>query len=77
MKCAGCHKTPDDIYEYVEATNEEDMTPDEFVASQEGTYDPESGNFLCTPCYMSVGMPSSPTGWTATPDNLTQIGLTP
>lgn len=63
--CTGCNKHPDQLEEYVEAARDEDMTPNEYVMSEEGTYNRANGHFLCTPCYAKAGMPSSPRGWTA------------
>jgi hypothetical protein len=34
-----------------------------YVRSEEGTYNPENGHFLCDGCYITAGMPSSPSGW--------------
>ena len=34
-----------------------------YVRNNEGTYNPENGHFLCTECYVAIGMPSSPSGW--------------
>ena len=66
--CIGCKKHPDQIEEYLEAVDDEDdpdLTPDEFVKTEEGTYNKENGHFLCTHCYIAAGMPSSPRGWIA------------
>lgn len=63
--CVGCGKPPEQIQEYVEYAADEDMTPDEYVRSEEGTYNKENGHFLCTTCYIKAGMPSSPQGWVA------------
>lgn len=48
---------------------------EDYIVSDEGTYDPSSGFFLCTHCYIAVGMPSSRQGWRATPDNLIRLAL--
>lgn len=64
-KCIGCHKPPSEIAEYIEAAESEDMTPEEYVKSEEGTYNRSNGHFACTDCYFAMGMPSSPTGWKA------------
>ena len=61
--CAGCRKHPDELDEYIEPASEENMTPDEYVREEEGTYNPENGRFLCTECYIAAGMPSHPKGW--------------
>ena len=63
--CIKCMKFPREIPEYVDAAREEDMTPDEFVRQEEGTYNPSNGHFLCTDCYVKAGMPSTPRGWFA------------
>jgi hypothetical protein len=59
-----CNRYPDEITEYVRASEEEDITPDEYVAQEEGTYNSVNGHFLCTECYIKVGMPTAPNGWT-------------
>lgn len=38
---------------------------DEWIRWNEGTYNPENGHFACTLCYIRIGQPSSPRGWTA------------
>lgn len=65
--CIGCKKHPDQIPEYLAIAAEEGMTPDSFVRSEEGTYNPENGHFMCTDCYCNAGCPRLPgrTGWRA------------
>ena len=46
-----CERSPSDIPEYVEAAKEEDVTPDQYVVDNEGTFNPKSGHFACTDCY--------------------------
>lgn len=46
------------------------QTDDEYVMAEEGTYDPDSGFFLCDDCYIRMGQPSAPNGWKATKENL-------
>lgn len=58
--CTGCNKTADEIPEYIECAEENDMTVEEYVQSEEGTYNPKNGHFLCTDCYIEAGMPSLP-----------------
>ncbi len=58
--CIGCNKHPDQIEEYIEAAKDEDMTPDEYVRQEEGTYNRENGHFACTSCYITMGMPAKP-----------------
>ena len=55
--CIGCNKTPDQISEYVNMGEEEDMTPEEFVRKEEGTYNKANGHFWCTACYIDAGQP--------------------
>ena len=63
--CVGCLKTPAGLDEYIDMAKLEKMTPDDYVRKEEGTYNPSNGHFLCTPCYVAAGMPSTPTGWKA------------
>lgn len=63
--CIGCGRHPEEIEEYVEAAKQCDLTPDEYVMKEEGTYNPSNGHFLCTVDYVKAGMPSSPRGWHA------------
>lgn len=63
--CIGCNKHPEDLEEYVEMGKVEGMSPEEFVRTEEGTYNPKNGHFLCSPCYIKAGCPSSPLGWVA------------
>lgn len=63
--CTGCGLTPASIHEYKEQAEICDMTPDQFVREEEGTYNSKNGHFLCTNCYLNAGMPSSPRGWVA------------
>lgn len=63
--CIGCGKEPHELEEYVEAATECDDSPARYVMTEEGTYNPKNGHFLCTPCYIKAGMPSNPRGWMA------------
>lgn len=64
--CRYCLKSPSEIEEYIEAAKDCDMTPTDYVRSEEGTYNPANGHFACTDCYIAIGMPSSPgKGWVA------------
>ena len=65
QQCFVCHKKPEDLEEYVEAAADAEIPVAQYVAEEEGTYNPETGNFACTPCYVRIGTPSSPGGWTA------------
>lgn len=63
--CIGCHKTPEEIEEYIQEAAANDMTPIEFVLAEEGTLNPANNHFACTECYIAMGQPSSPRGWVA------------
>jgi hypothetical protein len=63
--CTGCQRHPSEINEYREAAREEMCSPDQYVVTEEGTYNRTNGHFLCTACYIEAGEPSSPNGWVA------------
>ena len=66
--CTGCNKRPKEIDEYIEAVagrENKNISPSDYVKTEEGTYNPTNGHFLCTICYIEAGMPSSPEGWKA------------
>lgn len=64
--CIGCGKTPEQLQEYIDAAEENDLrSPSAYVRQEEGTYNPENGHFLCTECYFKAGAPSGPNGWRA------------
>ena len=65
VRCFECQRFPVELPEYVDAAEDCGMEPDEYVREEEGTFNPESGNFCCTECYVKIGMPSSPNGWRA------------
>jgi len=56
-QCKVCGKAPKELSEYVAAAKDTNMTPTEYVQSEEGTYNPKTGEFYCTPCYVKAGMP--------------------
>jgi len=55
--CLGCGFRPNDLGEYIVASEDYSCTPEEYVIRKEGTYDPETGTFLCTDCYIKAGTP--------------------
>lgn len=55
--CLGCGFRPQELKEYIVEGQINSCTPEEFVAQEEGTYDPETGTFLCTNCYLKAGAP--------------------
>lgn len=64
MRCVGCDRAPEDIPEYVAAGLAEGMTPADYVYEEEGTLNTRTGLFTCTECYVKIGMPTKPGGWT-------------
>jgi hypothetical protein len=68
-RCVGCGKRPAELAEYVEAARPRNyglrISPDTYVRLEEGTYNPQTGRFACSSCYVAMGMPASPTGWRA------------
>ena len=58
--CIGCNKSADEIEEYIEGAKEEEITVEQYVRENEGTYNLENGHMLCTDCYIKAGMPAKP-----------------
>lgn len=65
IRCFLCGGTPDQLDEYVEGAQAYGISPDEYVRSQEGTYNRKSGLFACTACYVAMGSPERSRGWKA------------
>jgi hypothetical protein len=64
--CVGCGRRPHEIGVYVDCAATEEITPDEYVRREEGTYNPATGHFLCDECYIRAGMPVGTDGrWVA------------
>lgn len=63
--CTYCGKRPHQLEEYIVAAAYLEMTPDEYVREEEGTYNISNGHFACTDCYIAIGQPSSREGWVA------------
>ena len=57
MHCKTCKRKPHEILEYVMAAEANDMTPEGFVWSEEGTLNIITKEFYCTDCYIKAGMP--------------------
>lgn len=57
VRCRVCGMTPDQLEEYVDMGRVEGMAPEEFVRSEEGTFNRETGGFYCTACYIRIGQP--------------------
>lgn len=45
IKCLKCNKKPNEIVEYVQLAKEENITPEQFVIKNEGTFNKETGYF--------------------------------
>lgn len=57
-KCRGCGKTPDQIMEYKVLAEECGYdSAEQAVKNEEGTYNPATGLFWCTSCYIKAGQP--------------------
>lgn len=54
VRCIGCGKKPDEIQEYIDAADENGLTPESYVEQEEGTYNPKNGHFLCTACFIEA-----------------------
>lgn len=57
MKCKICGKEPKNLEEYVEAAKELGVSPEYYVRTEEGTFNPETEMFYCTACYIFIDMP--------------------
>lgn len=57
-RCARCHKTPEEIFEYVSMGKIEGLTATEFVLQEEGTLNRTNNRFWCTECYIALGQPT-------------------
>lgn len=58
-KCKICGKKPSELVEYLILAEEEGYSSaEEVVRNEEGTYNPATGFFYCTGCYIKIGMPS-------------------
>lgn len=57
VQCIRCMKRPHQIKEYVDASKSWGISPEEYVRQEEGTYNPATGRFYCTSCYVAAGMP--------------------
>ncbi len=63
--CIGCRKHPDELACYALEADELGISATDYVKQEEGTYNVSNGHFACDRCYISMGMPTSPLGWTA------------
>jgi len=58
INCKNCNRKPEEIYEYEISSKIEGVTPIQYVIQEEGTYNPKTGKFYCTKCYIELGMPT-------------------
>ena len=56
-KCKVCGRRPDEIQEYIDEASYERITPEQYMIQEEGTFNPKTGLFYCTDCYIKIGMP--------------------
>lgn len=63
--CFRCGASPSEAEEYDGPAAELDISVDEYVRQQEGTYNEQTNHYCCTECYIIIGMPASPGGWRA------------
>jgi len=58
VRCKGCGRKPEEILEYKTLVLENDYeSEEEAVICGEGTFNPRTGEFYCTECYVKAGMP--------------------
>ncbi|SHJ53500.1 hypothetical protein SAMN02745163_02087 [Clostridium cavendishii DSM 21758] len=57
MECKCCGRKPSEIEEYIEMVECGEYKTAELAAKDDGTYNPSTEKFLCTSCYIKVGMP--------------------
>jgi hypothetical protein len=57
MHCPFCNRKPNQISEYVQQANKEEMSPHEYVRMDEGTYHLQTDLFCCTGCYVALRFP--------------------
>lgn len=87
LRCCRCLKEGSEINEYVmqawgeKGEGEPEPTRaevEDYIWDNEGTLNRSSGLFACTGCYIAMGQPSSPTGWTPPgPDSIQPLSLDP
>lgn len=65
LRCNGCGLPPRQIELLCAAGFLAQMSADEYVWQRESTLNRRNGHFLCPPCFVSAGSPTSPVGWMA------------
>jgi len=56
-KCKICGRKPDEIREYIKMAKDYNITTSQVIEQEEGTFNPKTGLFYCTGCYIKIGMP--------------------
>lgn len=59
-----CGRSADQIGSVLAGAEDENKTPAQY-AREDGTYNSAHGTFACLECYITIGAPSLPGGWTA------------
>lgn len=62
--CPYCGRMASDIPSVAGFAAEEEISLAEF-ARWDGTYNSETNHFACDECYVTMGAPSTPSGWKA------------
>lgn len=58
-RCKGCGRVPEQLLEYQLLADVEGYdTPEEAVRKEEGTFNPSTGLFWCSSCYIKAGCPT-------------------
>lgn len=57
MHCPFCNRKPSEIKEYREQAKLNEMSVEDYVRMDEGTYHPATDLFCCTECYIKIGLP--------------------
>lgn len=64
--CFRCGRPASSFSEYQVLAEVEDLPNAwQYVIQEEGTYNNDTNRFACDGCYIAIGMPAGPTGWTA------------
>lgn len=59
IHCPECKKDPTELKEIQFHAEQEEMSEFQFIKEMDGTYCKHTGLFLCTDCYIKLGMPSN------------------
>ncbi|ENH96696.1 hypothetical protein J416_09369 [Gracilibacillus halophilus YIM-C55.5] len=57
MHCPFCNREPKEIPAYKEKARKEEMSVDDYVRMDEGTYHMQTDMFCCEDCYFKRGLP--------------------